>query len=358
MLRKELPFRLESHQDNMNTAGIGLIVAGSGVALLGAGVRWAQADAASPGPALRPVATIALPGGVGKRFDYLTIDEARGRLWSAHLGANVIYVIDLKTNKLFKTVTDTPGAEGVEVVPELNKVYTSNWGDHSIGVIDGTRLQVVKKIPALNKPDGNAYAAPFHKLYVSDERAKTLLVVDVRTDEVVKKIPFGSETGMPQYDSVARKVYLNLQESNRFVVIDPATDRVEGNYPVGSCVGNHGMALDPTRHLAFLACEGNDQLTVFDVAAHRPVAQVKLPGGGDVVKYDAGLRRVYVACYSGFISVVQAVDATHFVKLQDVPVPKKVHSLAVDQRTHRVYAPEQEADGKPVARMVVYEARP
>ena len=332
---------------------------GAGALLLfGSLWGWAQADGASPVPALRAVAIIALPGGVGKRFDYLTIDQARGRLWAAHLGANVTYVIDLKTNKLLKTVADTPGAEGVEVVPELNKVYTSNWGDHSIGVIDGARLQVVKKIPALNKPDGNAYAAPFHKLYVSDERAKTLLVVDVRTDEVVKKIPFGSETGMPQYDSVARKVYLNLQESNRFVVIDPATDRVEGSYPVGTCEGNHGMALDPARHLAFLACEGNDQLTVFDVAAHRPVAQVQLPAGGDVVKYDAGLRRIYVACYSGFIAVIQAVDATHFVKLQDVPVPKKVHSLAVDQRTHRVYAPEQDADGKPVARMVVYEARP
>lgn len=310
------------------------------------------------GPALRAVGTIALPGAAGKRFDYLTIDYQRGQLWSAHLGANQTYVIDLKTNRLVKTIADTPGVEGLEVVSDLNKVYTCNWGDHTIGVIDANHLRVVQKIPAKNKPDGNAYAAPFHKLYVSDERAKTLLVVDVRTDKVVKEIPFASETGMPQYDSVARKVYLNLQDTNQFVVLNPATDRVEGSYPVGTCVGNHGMALDPAHHLAFLVCEGNDQLTVFDVAARRPVATVKLPGGGDVVKYDPGLRRIYVACYSGFISVIQAVDATHFVKRQDFPVPKKVHSLAVDVRTHRVYAPEQEANGRPAARLTVYEARP
>jgi hypothetical protein len=30
--------------------------------------------------------------------------------------------------------------------------------------------------------------------------------------------------------------------------------------------------------------------------------------------------------------------------------------LAVDPSTHRVYTPEQEEDGKPVARMVVYDA--
>jgi hypothetical protein len=33
-----------------------------------------------------------------------------------------------------------------------------------------------------------------------------------------------------------------------------------------------------------------------------------------------------------------------------------VHSLAVDPSTHRVYAPEQEEDDQPVARIVVYEA--
>jgi hypothetical protein len=27
----------------------------------------------------------------------------------------------------------------------------------------------------------------------------------------------------------------------------------------------------------------------------------------------------------------------------------------VDERTHRMYAPEEEEDGKPVARMIVYE---
>jgi len=33
-----------------------------------------------------------------------------------------------------------------------------------------------------------------------------------------------------------------------------------------------------------------------------------------------------------------------------------VHTLAVDLKTHHVYTPEQEENGKPFARMVVYEA--
>jgi DNA-binding beta-propeller fold protein YncE len=235
-------------------------------------------------------------------------------------------------------------------------VYTSNWKDHTIGVIDMNKMEVIKKIPAMEKPDGNAYASHFKKLYVSDERGKTLIIVDINKDEVVKKISFKSETGMPQYDSIAKKIYLNLQDENTFIVIDPKNDSIIGRYPVGDCKGNHGMALDVEHHLAFLCCEGNDMLTVFNLDTHKPIAYLKTASDGDVVKYDSGLKRIYVACYSGAISVFHEDDASHFTKLEDFPVQKKVHSLAVDIFTHRVYAPEQEEDGKPVSRMIVYDA--
>jgi DNA-binding beta-propeller fold protein YncE len=305
---------------------------------------------------LKKIAFIDLPGEKGKRFDYLTIDYKHNYLLSAHLAADVSYIIDIKSNKLVKMIKDTPGAEGIEYVPELNKVYTSNRTDHTIGVIDMNKMEVIKKIPAKNKPDGSAYAAPFQKLYVSDELAKALIVVDVNKDEVLRLIQFESETGMPQYDPSTKMIYVSLQEQNLFAVIDPSNDKVIGKYPVGDCTGNHGMALDIENHLAFLVCENNDMLTVFNLKTNSPVAHLKIPSGADVVKYDPGLKRIYVACSSGFISVIREVDPNHFVKQEDFSVQKNVHTLAVDINTHRVYAPEQEEDGKPVSRMIVYEA--
>jgi len=63
-------------------------------------------------PTLKKVTEFDLPGPPGKRFDYLTIDPDDHYLLSAHLGAGQMYVIDLRTNKVVATVTDTPGAEG------------------------------------------------------------------------------------------------------------------------------------------------------------------------------------------------------------------------------------------------------
>ena len=204
--------------------------------LLLAAFAWAQS--------LRQIDVIDLPGPPGKRFDYLTIDYDDHYLLSAHLGAGILYVIDLKSNQVVKVIPDVPGVEGVEYVPDLKKVYTSDWHENKIGVIDLKQMKIIRKLSTADKPDGSAYAAPFHKLYVSDERGKVEAVVDVTQDKIIKNLKFDSETGMPQYDPVARKVYVNLQDQNIFAVIDPATDEVVGRYPVGRCRGNHGMALD------------------------------------------------------------------------------------------------------------------
>ncbi len=135
---------------------------------------------------LKSILTFDLPGPTGKRFDYLTIDYDDHYLLSAHLAAGLLYVIDLRTNQVVKAIADVPGAEGVEFVPELKKVYTSNAGDNTIGVIDLKQMKVVKKLPTEAKPDGSAYAAPFHKLYVSDERGEAEAIVDVQQDKTVR----------------------------------------------------------------------------------------------------------------------------------------------------------------------------
>lgn len=306
---------------------------------------------------LKPDTEIDLPGPKGKRFDYLTIDYKDNYLFSAHLGASLVYVIDLNTNTLKNVISDCPGVEGVKFVPKLNKVYTSNWYDHTVGVIDLKEMKVIKKIVLKNKPDGSAYAAPFKKLYVSDERAKMVFVIDVTYDKVLKTLSFNSETGMPQFDSITKLIYVNLQDENTLAVINPANDSVIAKYSVGKHHGNHGLTLDMQHRLAFLSCEDDNYLTVFNLNSHKPIAYLKMAESPDVIKFDPGLKRIYAACYSGAISVFYEQDSVHFIKLEDFPVQYKVHSIAVDIVTHKVYAPEQVENGILVSKIKVYDAQ-
>ena len=73
-------------------------------------------NAQTSGPTLKKVTELDLPGPGGKRFDYLAIDTDDHYPFSAHLAAGQTYVIDLRTNQIVATVTDTPGVEGIEYV--------------------------------------------------------------------------------------------------------------------------------------------------------------------------------------------------------------------------------------------------
>lgn len=310
---------------------------------------------ALPGQALKKVGTIDLPGPKGQRFDYLTTDDEDHYLLSAHLGPGILYVIDLKTNRLVKAVPGVPGITGLEYVPGLHKVYTSDWGENQIGVVDLRAMAVIKRLPTGSKPNGSVYAEPFRKVYVVNTLGKAVAVVDVDKDTVLRTIRFSSETGMPGYDAVARKVYVNLRSTNEIAEIDPGTDMVVGRYPVAGCRFNHGMAVDSEHHRAFLLCGGTHNLTVFALDTHQVIAHLPLAAGADVVKFDPGLGRIYAACSSGSISVFQDQGRDRYQKVEDFPVQKRVHSLAVDTATHRLYAPEEQEDGRPAARMVIYE---
>jgi len=82
-----------------------------------------------------------------------------------------MYVIDLRSNKIVATVTDTPGAEGVEYVPEIEE------GIH----IERVRQHHWRSGPSPNesdqedsngaKPDGSARRA-IYKLYVPMNEGK------------------------------------------------------------------------------------------------------------------------------------------------------------------------------------------
>jgi hypothetical protein len=69
-----------------------------------------------------------------------------------------------------------------------------------------------------------------------------------------------------------------------------------------------------------------------------------------------GAGGVSVASYSGSIAVFHQDDTDHYHKLEDLRVQHAVRTPAGDLGAHRVYTPEQEEDGKSVARMVIYEA--
>ncbi len=91
------------------------------------------------------VADVPLTGG-STRFDYQSIDQYNRRLYIAHMGSDMITVVDIDTEKVIKNIPGTPDVHGVLAVPELQRVYATASGKDQVVVIDENSLQKIAHI--------------------------------------------------------------------------------------------------------------------------------------------------------------------------------------------------------------------
>ncbi|HEY0379947.1 MAG TPA: YncE family protein [Pyrinomonadaceae bacterium] len=298
---------------------------------------------------LRIVADVSLSGRA-TRFDYQSFDQQSGRLYIAHLGDDMMTVFDTNSGKVVGDVKDLKRVHGVLSVPELHRVYASATGTNELAVIDDQTLQVVARVPAGDYPDGIAYASRAMKLYVSDLHGRTDTVIDAKTNQRIATIELEGGAGNTQYDVASGHIFVAVHKVNQIVEIDPLTDKVVGRYPLPGCAESHGLLIDGEHRLAFAACEENARLAVFDLTEKKMTATHSIGDDPDVLAFDKSLNRLYVSAESGVVSVFD-VRGRGLEKMGQGFFAPKAHSVAVDSRTHRVYLPLENIQGKPILRI-------
>jgi DNA-binding beta-propeller fold protein YncE len=299
---------------------------------------------------LQPVSDYPLPGKT-TRWDYMSFDAARSQMFIAHLGDGAVVVINTKTKAVVATIDGIGDVHGTLVVPELDRVYASATKTNEIVAIDAATLKITVRIPAGIYPDGMAYAPEVHKLYVSDEHGKTETVIDAQSNKRIATIQLGGSVGNTQYDPVSRHIFVNVQGTSELVEIDPATDGIIQRTALPGADGNHGLLIEPTLRLAFIACEGNDKLLVMDLKTRKIASRFNVGKEPDVLAYDAGLGLLYVASESGMVSLFK-VNAQGIAQAGEGFVGLNAHTLAIEPSTHEVYFPLKNVGQRPVLRVM------
>lgn len=300
---------------------------------------------------LRNVQDVPLTGRTS-RFDYQSLDPSTGRLYVAHLGDSAVTVFDTKSRKVIANIQNLKNVHGVLAVPKLGRVYATATGTDELAVIDGKSMRVLTRVPTGDYPDGIAYASQENKLYVSNKKGKSDTVIDARTNKVIGTIALDAEVGNTKYDEVSDRTFVALGGKNRLAEIDPGSDRVVGQYELRGCKGAHGLLIDGKREVAFIACEDNSTLAVFDLGTKKLLALYKVGKGPDVLAFDTDLRRLYVSAESGTVAIL---DEEPDGRLRTVGLDyfaRGAHSVAVDSETHLIYFPLADVDGRPVIRIV------
>jgi DNA-binding beta-propeller fold protein YncE len=293
---------------------------------------------------LQTVARVPLPG-PSVRFDYQSIDPSTNRLFIAHMNADEVLAVDLRTRKVVKRIP-APGVHGVLAVPGLGRVFATATDDHEVLTIDARSGRITAHAPAGDYPDGLAYDPVERRVFVSDEGGGSEIVLGARGHPVTK-IPLGGSAGNTQYDPGSKRVLVDVQSRNELAVIDPRTNRVVRRVALAGCDSNHGLSVDSPRRLAFVGCAGNAKLLTLDLRSMRVTGSADVGDDPDVLAFDGSLRRLYVASESGEVAVF-AEKGRRLERLGLAGLDESAHTVAVDPRTHLVYFPlERGAGGKP-----------
>jgi DNA-binding beta-propeller fold protein YncE len=298
---------------------------------------------------LMKVTDVPLPG-LDVRFDYQSLDASHGRLYIAHMNADQLVVFDTKKREVVANLDGFPNVHGVWAVPELGRVYASATGEHKVAVVDMQTLKTIAKAGPVNYPDGIAYAPGAKRVFVSDEHGDADAVIDVTTNSLVATIPLGGGAGNTVYDPGSGHILVAVHEKNELVAIDPATARIIGRYPVTGIEGPHGIALDLSARLAFVAGEENNKLAVVDLTNMQVLATHPLGKDPDVLAFDTELKQLYVSAESGNVTVFRE-NGRALVNAGSFSMPH-AHTVSVDSETHLVYFPLQSVDGHPVLRIM------
>lgn len=142
-----------------------------------------------------------------------------------------------------------------------------------------------------------------------------------------------------------------VQSRNQLIAIDPGRDEVIGWYPLtDACQGPHGFTIDTAGRRAFVSCEDNATLLVVDLTTMQVPATFPIDDHPDVLAFDPGWGRLYVASGAEVVSVFDA-RAGRVRPLGEYRA-SRAHSVAVDPTTHLVYLPLENVSGRPVLRIM------
>jgi DNA-binding beta-propeller fold protein YncE len=332
-----------------------LLATAAVVIIIVAGVAVASSRGRTPPRVslpLRPAGELALPGD-SSRFDYASLDTARGLLFIAHLGASDVIEVDVHAGRVVRVIGGLSQVHGVLVVPARHRVYATATGANQVVILDEDTGQQLGRTPTGDYPDGLAYDPVHATIWTTNETGGSETVVDAGNGQPKGSVDLGGEAGNVTYDPTSGHMLVDVQSRNQLAVIDPATLAIIRRVPLPGCDHDHGLTVDPAHRLAFIACDANATLLTLDLNTWQVRDTQRVGNDPDVLAFDPSAGRLYVAAESGWLTVVDVHDRQPTVVGRN-HLADGAHVVAVDPGTHRSFYPVPHGTaGRPA--LLVYE---
>ena len=284
------------------------------------------------------------------RWDYIAICPANDNVYVSH--TSQVNILNKNTGDSVGVIPNTEGVHGIAFAPEFKKGFTSNGKINTVTVFDLNTNAVLAQIKTGENPDAIMYDPYTKKVYVCNGHSKDLTVIDAATNEVVKTVPLGGKPETAVSDE-AGSIFINMEDLSEIVKVDAKKFTVEQRWKTGNGKEPSGLAIDVKTKRLFAGCD-NKLLIVMNAENGKIVKELPIGDGCDGVAFDAGLSYVFSSNGDGTLTVIHEISAKKLEVLENAPTKKGARTLAVDEKTHKVYrptadcTPNPEGKGRPV----------
>lgn len=317
---------------------------------------------------------IPLPDVKG-RIDHFSVDVKGQRLFMAGVGNHTLEVIDLKSNKRVKTISDLAEPQGVYFDAATNHLYVACGLDGVTNIYDGTSFALIGTVKFPDDADNIRYDARSKSVIVGYAGAKELRkrvegtgglgFIDTTTGKKTRDIVIDAHPESFRLEEKGTRLFVNVPDKNEIEVVDVEKGTILARWPV-SARDNFPMSLDEAHHRLFVGCWKPARLLVFDTETGKEVASLQLGEKGvvnpkivgitDDLFYDAARGRVYVLNALGSIDVFQQKDPDHYDLIASIPTPLDTKTGLFVPEFGQLFVGVVQSSGKN-AEVVAYEAK-
>jgi DNA-binding beta-propeller fold protein YncE len=280
----------------------------------------------------RVVQTVLVGGDGG--WDYLLVDPGARRLYVAR--ATHVLVFDADSLKPVGEIPNTPGVHGVALAPELGRGYSSNGKTSTLTVFDLKSLKTIEEIKiAGENPDAILYDPASKRVFAFNGRSANATVLDALTGKAIDTIPLG---GKPEFatSDLEGHVYANIEDTSEVVVLDSRKPGIEKRWKLAPCEEPSGMAIDRAGKRLFIGCS-NRLMAVVDTTTGNVVAALPIGAGVDANAFDPGTGLAFSSNGEGTLTVVRKDSPDKFTVVENVPTRRGARTMALDEKTHRIF---------------------
>jgi DNA-binding beta-propeller fold protein YncE len=271
-------------------------------------------------------------GGEGG-WDYLTLDSSARRLYISR--ATHVMVIDADSGKTVGDIPNTPGVHGIALAPELGRGFVSNGREGTVTIFDIQTLKPISKVKAGTNPDAILYDPATKRVFTFNGRSQDSTAIDAASGTVVGTIKL---EGKPEFAATDAQgeIFVNIEDKSQLDAIDPQKLEVKASWPLAPCEEPSGLAIDRKHRRLFSGCH-NKMMAVVDADSGKVIATPAIGEGVDANAFDPETELAFASCGEGVLTVVHEESANKFTVLENVSTQPGARTMALDEKTHRVY---------------------